>query len=154
MNILLVCTGNTCRSSMAKGLLEQMVDDEGDRSTQVDSAGLNVYVSTEASEYAVAVMEEMGIDISNHRSKQLTKEEMDWADLVLAMTPSHRSTLIDLFPQQAGKIYTLPEYAYGRDEAISDPFGMDMEKYRQCAVQIHDALQAAYRKIKAQEEKQ
>lgn len=154
MNILLVCTGNTCRSSMAQGLLEQMVDDEGDRSTQVDSAGLNVYVSTEASEYAVAVMEEMGIDISGHRSKQLTKEEMAWADLVLVMTPSHRNTLIDLFPQYIDKVYTLLEYAYGTEEAISDPFGMDEEAYRACAVQIRDALQAAYRKIKAQGEVQ
>ena len=60
MNILLVCTGNTCRSSMAKGLLEQILDEEGDRSIEVDSAGLNVYVPSEASEYAVEVMDEMG----------------------------------------------------------------------------------------------
>ncbi len=151
MNILLVCTGNTCRSSMAKGLLEQILDEEGDRSIEVDSAGLNVYVPSEASENAVEVMDEMGVDISGHRSRQLTKEDIEKADLVLVMTPSHRSTLIDLFPQYADKIDTLLEYAYGQDMAISDPFGLEKDAYQQCALQIRDALRVVYRKLKAQE---
>lgn len=149
MNILLVCTGNTCRSAMAGGLFEKALDDDGDGSIKVDTAGINVYVSTPASENAVKIMEEMGVDISDHMSKQVTKEDIENADLVLVMTPSHRNTLIDLYPQYSNKIYTLPEYAYGTDEEISDPFGGDEEEYRECALQLKSAVEAVYAKVKA-----
>lgn len=149
MNILLVCTGNTCRSAMAGGLFEKALDDDGDGSIKVDTAGINVYVPTPASENAVKIMEEMGVDISDHMSKQVTKEDIENADLVLVMTPSHRNTLIDLYPQYSNKIYTLPEYAYGTDEEISDPFGGDEEEYRECAAQLKSAVEAVYAKVKA-----
>ncbi len=149
MNILLVCTGNTCRSAMAGGLFEKALDDDGDGSISVDTAGINVYVPAPASENAVKIMEEMEIDISDHMSRQVTKEDIDEADLVLVMTPSHRNILIDLYPQYSDKIYTFPEYAYGSDDEISDPFGGDEEEYRECALQLKSAIDAVYAKIKA-----
>lgn len=149
MNILLVCTGNTCRSAMAGGLFEKALDDDGDGCIHVNTAGINVYVSTPASENAVKVMEEMDIDISDHMSKQVTKEDIEEADLVLVMTVSHRNILIDLYPQYSSKIYTFPEYAYGSDDEITDPFGGDEEEYRECALQLKDAINAVYEKIKS-----
>ncbi len=147
MNVMFVCTGNTCRSPMAKGLLEKEVE-ESDSLINVDSAGLSVYVPAEATENAVLVMDELGIDISDHKSCQITKESVIWADLVLAMTSGHRNILIDLYPEASDKIYTISEYAYGTEEDVADPFGGDAEEYRQCALQIKDAVNAVYSKIK------
>ncbi|MBE7030521.1 MAG: low molecular weight protein arginine phosphatase [Ruminococcaceae bacterium] len=151
MNILLVCTGNTCRSPMAKGLLEKLLDEEGYHSINVDSAGINVYVSTEASENAIQVMRDMDIDISDHMSRQVTREDIEEADIILGMTPSHRNVLIDLYPQYADKFHTLKEYAFGIDEAISDPFGEDIEAYAECATEISEAIEAVFQKIKEDE---
>ena len=148
MNILLVCTGNTCRSAMAGGLFEKAIDDDGVGCININTAGINVYMPTPASDNAVKVMEEMGIDLSDHMSKQVTKEDIDEADLVLVMTLSHRNTLIDLYPQYSDKIYTFPEFAYGSDDEISDPFGGDEEEYRECAHQLKDAIDAVISKIK------
>ena len=148
MNILLVCTGNTCRSAMAGGLLEKAIDDDYDGCTHVNTAGINVYVSSPASENAVKIMEEMGVDISDHMSRQLAKEDVESADLVLVMTHIHKNTLLDLYPQYAEKIYLLPEFAFGTDEEISDPFGGDEQEYRECAAELKKAMDAVYEKVK------
>lgn len=148
MNILLVCTGNTCRSAMAGGLFEKAIDDDYDGCINIETAGINVYVPTPASENAVKVMEEMDIDISDHISRQVTKEDIENADLVLVMTLSHRNTLIDLYPQYSDKIYTIPEYAYGSDDEILDPFGGDEDEYRECANELKDAIDVVYSKVK------
>ena len=148
MNILLVCTGNTCRSAMAGGLFEKAIDDDYDGCINVESAGINVYVPTPASENAVKIMEEMDVDISDHVSRQVTKEDIENADLVLVMTLSHRNTLIDLYPQFSDKIYTIPEYAYGSDDEISDPFGGDEDEYRECAKELKEAIDVIYSKVK------
>ena len=148
MNILLVCTGNTCRSAMAGGLFEKAIDDDYDGCINIDTAGINVYVPTPASEPAVRIMEEMDIDISDHVSKQVDKEDIENADLVLVMTESHKNTLFDLYPQYSSKIYTIPEYAYGTADEISDPFGGDDEEYRECATELKKAIDIVYEKVK------
>ena len=148
MNILLVCTGNTCRSAMAGGLFEKAIDDDYDGCINIETAGINVYVPTPASENAVKIMEEMDIDISDHISRQVTKEDIENADLVLVMTLSHRNTLIDLYPQFSDKIYTIPEYAYGSDDEILDPFGGDEDEYRECANELKEAIDVVYSKVK------
>ena len=74
MDILLVCTGNTCRSSMAEGIFNQILKENDDDDVHVTSAGISVYVSTSASEEAICAMEEMDIDISDHMSSQITEE--------------------------------------------------------------------------------
>lgn len=148
MNILLVCTGNTCRSSMAEGIFKQILKDNDDDDIHVTSAGISVYVSSEASEEAINVMEEMGIDISDHMSSQISDDDVDKADIILVMTNGHKNILIDLYPMYMDKIFTLKEYAYGNDEDIVDPFGMGMEDYRECAIEIKDAISKVYDKIR------
>ena len=148
MDILLVCTGNTCRSSMAEGIFNQILKENDDDDIHVTSAGISVYVSTSASEEAICAMEEMDIDISDHMSSQVTEEDVENADLVLVMTTGHKNILIDLFPDSADKIFTLLEYAYRNEEDIADPFGMDQDAYRQCAIEIKGAIEKVYDRIK------
>lgn len=147
MDILLVCTGNTCRSSMAEGIFNQILA-ENDDDVHVTSAGISVYVSTPASEEAIRVTEDMGIDISDHMSTQINEQMVHDADLILVMTLSHKNILIDIFPDYSEKIYTLLEYAYGSDDDIADPFGMDYDAYRECAVEIKGAIEKVYEKIR------
>ena len=148
MDILLVCTGNTCRSSMAEGIFKQILKDNDDDDVHVTSAGISVYVSTSASDEALCVMDEMGIDISDHKSTQITEESVSQADLVLVMTTGHKNILIDLFPEYIDRIHTLHEYAYGAEDDIADPFGMDHDAYRRCALEIKGAVEAVYDRIK------
>lgn len=148
MDILLVCTGNTCRSSMAEGIFNQILNENDDDDVHVTSAGISVYVSTPASEEAINVTKDMGVDISDHMSAQISEEMVQEADLVLVMTTGHKNILIDIFPEYSDKIFTLPEYACGSEDDIADPFGMDYEAYRQCATEIKGAIEKVYEKIR------
>src|SRR5690625_2200066 len=93
MNILFVCTGNTCRSPMAEHLLEHRV-----AHVDVQSAGIDAIDNQHANEYAEQVMEEKGIQM-NHRSQSVTEDLLRWADLVLTMTAQHKHSLMIDFPQ-------------------------------------------------------
>lgn len=140
LRILFVCTGNTCRSPMAEGMCTAVAHELG-VAVQATSAGIDATGDSIPSLHAVAVMREMGIEISNHRSRQLKAEMAQAVDLVLAMTPTHaedaRAILGTAIP-----IWTLGEYA-GVCEAVDDPIGGTVECYRRTAEQIHRLLREA-----------
>lgn len=148
MNILLVCTGNTCRSAMAEGILNKIISDNKDTDKfDVLSAGISVFSPTSASKNAILALNEMGIDISNHTSKQLTDDMINDADLILTMTNSHKVIIQNVCDDISEKIFTLNGYAYGADKDVSDPYGMDLDEYKKCAKEIKDALENAYPKL-------
>lgn len=134
MNWLFVCTGNTCRSPMAAACLKKYLADSGS-ADRVMSAGLAADGSP-ATENAVAVMAEWGMDVSSHRSAPLTVEMCDWADRILVMTPMHKFALINA-GVAADKVSVLAE----KEGGIVDPYGGDLDTYRftrdqlQCEIQ-------------------
>ena len=87
--ILFVCTGNTCRSPMAEALLQREL--RGQDGFTVESAGLGALVGHPASEHSVALMDELDLDISGHRARQIHPDMVSEADLVLGMKPGHRT---------------------------------------------------------------
>lgn len=95
--ILCVCTGNTCRSPMAAALLRQALDKRGREDILVESAGLAAGFASPATEHAVAVMREIGLDLSGHRSRPLTETLVADAARIVAMTGGHAAVLTGRF---------------------------------------------------------
>ncbi|MDR1760663.1 MAG: low molecular weight phosphotyrosine protein phosphatase [Fibrobacter sp.] len=111
-NILVLCTGNICRSPTAEYLLREEL---GDGYT-VKSAGLGALVDSPADPMAVAVAARHGIDLSSHRAAQVTMDMLKWADLVLVMEAGQKSELLNKYPWLDGKIFR-----YGEPEKVDVP---------------------------------
>jgi uracil phosphoribosyltransferase len=117
INVLFVCTGNTCRSPMAAAIAEQLFDEAAIPGV-ILSAGVSVYGASPASRHAVRVMKSAGLDIARHVSRPVSPKMAEHADLILAMTRRHKDMLLELFPQAQGKAFTLAEFAVsGRSKA-------------------------------------
>jgi protein-tyrosine phosphatase len=131
MRVLIVCTGNTCRSPMAEGLLARSLVEAGRNGVEVSSAGTGAWDGAPASEGAYLVGLEQGIDLSGHRARLLTRDMVDGADLILAMSRTHLARVREL--GGAGRAHLLGEYAgyQGAQAEVEDPFGGELEDFRQ-----------------------
>jgi protein-tyrosine-phosphatase len=130
MHIVFVCTGNTCRSPMAEGLLREALAARGIDHVTVASAGTGAWEGAPASEGAYLVGLEHGLDLSEHRARLLTREMVREADLLLVMSGHHLARVAELGGEQ--KAHLLAWYA-GRDAdraEVTDPFGADLAIYR------------------------
>lgn len=147
LRILVVCTGNTCRSPMAEALLAAKVKKAG-KTDQIKilSAGLAGAGAYPATYGAMTAMSLKDIDITAHSSRQLLPEYIEAADLILTMTGTHKQAVLRLLPSAAGRVYTLAEFA-GCAGDVDDPFGGDTEIYRQCAQQLESLIDMAWEKI-------
>ncbi|EES74732.1 low molecular weight phosphotyrosine protein phosphatase [Paenibacillus sp. oral taxon 786 str. D14] len=108
MRILFVCTGNTCRSPMAEGMLRKLARDRG-LDVEVRSAGVAAMKGASISRHAEAVLRDRGIK-DTFESTPLYAELAEWADLILTLTQGHKRQVIHSFPETADKIFTLKEY--------------------------------------------
>lgn len=146
LRILIVCTGNTCRSPMAEALLSAKVQAAGlGDKIKVLSAGLAAFGESAASLHAREVMARRGLNLGGHRSRQLSPEFLKTADVVLTMTAAHKRAVASMAPA-AAKVYTLAEYA-GEDGDVIDPFGGDAAIYESCAVELERLLAKIWDKI-------
>jgi len=131
--ILMVCTGNLCRSPMATGLLRQRLVRAGlDGQYTVRSAGTWAVEDRPATEHAVEVMAERGVDIAEHRAHGLTSADVAEADLILVMSREHEQMITNTWPQYRWKVQRLSEMA-GKRRDVEDPYGLPIEEYRSCA---------------------
>lgn len=131
--ILFVCTANICRSPMAAGIFSKIIEDQGESEQwNVESAGTWGLDSEPASIGSQTVMNEMGIDISNHRSRRVDYDLLESFDLILTMESGHKEALRVEFPELSDRVFILSEMI-NVEEDITDPIGGPIEEYKACA---------------------
>lgn len=150
MRILFVCTGNTCRSAMAEAIARRIAHDRGMADIEVGSAGTAAWEDAPASDGALLVCMERDTDLSNHHARLATRELLDQYDLVLAMGPHHVERLEALGGK--GKTFLLTTYASrgSVDRPIGDPFGGELELYRETYDELERELQRLFDRIAAE----
>ena len=143
--ILFVCTGNTCRSPIAEYLARRIIT-EKNLKFRTASAGFTAdgMPISKNSNYVLALH---GIDASEHTSSLLNEEYLRRSWLVLTMTTNHKNKILQLYPASASKVYTLSEYA-GFNNDITDPFGKDIEYYKNTFEEINEKVKIIFEKIK------
>ena len=136
--ILFVCTGNTCRSPMAKTLMKKKVTDLG-MNIPVDSCGISVYENA-ATKGAINAMKELGLELTGHIPSEVSHNHLDAATLVLTMTAKHKNILVSSLPQYASKIYTIYEYVSKTKKDVTDPYGGSDFDYLKTARELEELI--------------
>jgi protein-tyrosine-phosphatase len=145
--ILFVCTANMCRSPMAEGLMRRKLERE-DRAHEFRAASAGVWTvdGRPATESAIMVMAELGIDIRGHRSRLLTDRIVENAALILTMTRSHAEAIRAEFPEHKNRVFLLSEMVgYGYD--IADPVGGSLLDYEETAQEIEALIETGYERM-------
>jgi protein-tyrosine-phosphatase len=146
-NLLFVCTGNTCRSPMAAAAAQRALAQLGWKHVAVASAGLAARPGEPAADTAVRVAAEQGLDISDHETRSLTPDLVEWADLILGMSPGHLLGIAEL--GGAGKAALITDFldGPGMGQSVPDPFGGDAGTYRRVFTQIDRAIAGVLQRL-------
>ncbi len=141
VNVLFVCTGNTCRSPMAAGLLQHRLPSSLRVRVKIASSGTGALADMPATEFARQAARRAGFDISAHRSQPLSLPLLEWADLIVAMEPRHLSQIASLSPQARTRLMA--------PEGVPDPIGGTLADYQKALKLMEENLPGLIQEIEA-----
>jgi len=149
MNILFVCFGNISRSFLAENLLRYEIEQLGATGIFVSSAGLSAYPGNPPDPLIVDFLTASGIPAPPHEAKQITAEDIEWADRIMVMEEDHAVALRTKWPQAGEKTEHLGRYIFGSDppDDVIDPYGKSPYHYRLAQAQITTAIQSLMKVI-------
>ena len=143
MNILFVCTGNTCRSPMAEVIARDYFARK-DISNKVISAGIQNIGGEPASTNAIAAVAEYGLDLKEHKNRLVNRMLVETSDKILTMTIAQRDLLRIAYYDVENideKVQTLSYCATGEDKDLEDPFFAELDVYRKTRDEIKDLIE-------------
>lgn len=130
--ILIVCTGNTCRSPMAEGWLKAELKRKGlEEQIEVSSCGICAREGSSPTAEAILTMKNDEISVDGFRSHLCRREDVIFADLILAMGEEHERFVVNLYPPAKDRVIVL---------GIEDPIGMTIDFYERCYRSIQEKL--------------
>ncbi len=145
--LLIVCTGNICRSPMAAALLGAYAERQGDGERyRIESAGTWCVNGAPASSNAQLTMQARDLSLESHAARTVSPELMRDAALILVMTRSHRDALGAEFPDARRKIHLFSELT-GLEYDIADPYGRSLQTYETCADELAALIERGYPRI-------
>ena len=142
MNILFVCSANVSRSFLAEKLLKRELEKQNIKDVSVASAGLNTFDLNEPDRNMVAHLSKIGIPPGDHRPKQISKQDIDWANIILVMEDNHTKKIMAIWPEAKAKLQIFGRFVSAGPtiDDIVDPFGKSSYHYRLAQSQITLAI--------------
>lgn len=145
MQVLFVCTGNTCRSCMAEAIFNNLCTDSRIKAV---SAGISIVDGSVTSpNAALALKENLNVDLSHRKAVNLTFDTVKASGLILTMTPGIRDILKNNYPDFKQKIFTINEYV-GLEGSIMDPYGGSIHVYRETFKKLKNSILLLLNKLK------
>lgn len=144
-SILFVCTANICRSPMAEGLFQKIVEDDANH-WAISSAGTWANEGDQAAEGTLRALEKKGIDLHNHRSKMVTEEMLSAYNLILTMEKGQKEALKIEFPGISKRVFLLSEMVNQLFD-ISDPIGQPLARFEETMNDLDQILRQGKEKI-------
>jgi protein-tyrosine-phosphatase len=146
VNVVFVCTGNTCRSPLAEALARRAAQQRGIDATFA-SAGIGAALGSPATDGAILVGLERDVDLSRHRSRPLLPAAITNDTIILAMASAHVAGIRSIAPR--ARVYLLDEYgSHGSSShQVADPYGGDLDDYRKAADTIETMLDAVFERL-------
>lgn len=135
MKVLVICSGNICRSPMVAEYLRHRAAHAGLPHLLVASAGTLGIEERPAAPEAIATLREVGLDLSSHRSRGIVESDVRSSDLIIAMARDHVEYMLGAFPEAAERILLLRAFETGTvpdalADDLEDPIGNSIELYR------------------------
>jgi len=149
MKVLFVCSGNVSRSYLAEMLLRHEVETGTLSNISVSSAGLFAFPGNRPDPHMVEYLQKRGIEPEHHEARQMSREDIDWADLILVMEKEQKKIIEDRWPEAEGRVELLGRFSSGGPivDDIVDPFGMSSYHYRLSQAQIAFAIESLVKRV-------